>query len=381
MSDKSDKSDKFPKDDISSKSEKISSKGRKFILLWIIGIIMIFCVVGSFMVGAVYEDKQSDIAKHIERMSPNLTESGLTPGEQNLSINNTTKVLTGIYVDQIRDLSLSDSKWTVDFYIWFKWNGSKVNPGENLQIVDGNIIDKKIKDNYTNGTQHYQIYYVTAEISKFFDVLRFPMDNHVLTLEIEDEQNERSDLVFVAENNTSDFSSRIQIPGYNIDNVAVIEKPHTYKSNFGDPRIGSNKTTFSQLRMGIDISRPDSGFYFRIFIGLFVAVIAALLALFIKPTKVDPRFVLGSGALFVAIANFIITSELIPKTGAMTLADMVNNLGLILILVTLIESTISLYLYDKKGEKKLSWVLDRVSIVLLVVIYIIINVAMVISAW
>jgi hypothetical protein len=133
--------------------------------------------------------------------------------------------------------------------------------------------------------------------------------------------------------------------------------------------------------MGIDISRPDSGFYFRIFIGLFVAVIAALLALFIKPTKVDPRFVLGSGALFVAIANFIITSELIPKTGAMTLADMVNNLGLILILVTLIESTISLYLYDKKGEKKLSWVLDRVSIVLLVVIYIIINVAMVISAW
>lgn len=89
------------------------------------------------MLGAVYEDKQSDIAKHIERMSPNLTESGLTPAEQNLFTNNTTKVLTGIYVDQIRDLSLSDSKWTVDFYIWFKWNGSKVNPGENLQIVDG----------------------------------------------------------------------------------------------------------------------------------------------------------------------------------------------------------------------------------------------------
>ncbi|MDO9045708.1 MAG: hypothetical protein Q7U35_10450 [Methanobacteriaceae archaeon] len=42
MSDKSDKSDKFPKDDIRSKAEKISSKGRKFILLWVIGIILIF---------------------------------------------------------------------------------------------------------------------------------------------------------------------------------------------------------------------------------------------------------------------------------------------------------------------------------------------------
>jgi hypothetical protein len=332
------------------------------------------------MVGAVYEDKQADIAKHIERMSPNLTESGLTPGEQNITINNATKVFTGIYVDQIRDLSLSDSKWVVDFYIWFKWNGTNVNPAENLQIVDGNIIDKKIKDNYTNGTQHYQIYYVTAEISKFFDVLRFPVDNHILTLEIEDEQNERSDLLFVAENDTSDFSSRIQIPGYKIDKIAVIEKPHTYKSNFGDPRINNNNTTFSQLRMGIDISRPDLGFYFRIFIGLFVAVAAALLALFIKPTKVDPRFVLGSGALFVAIANFIITSELIPKTGIMTLADMVNNLGLILILVTLIESTISLYLYEKKGEKRLSWLMDRISVALLLVIYIVINVAILAAA-
>jgi hypothetical protein len=377
----SDKSDKIPRNDIkSTKAEKLSPKGLKFIILWVLGIMLLFFVIGSLMVGAVYEDKQADIVKHIERMSPNLTESGLTPGEQNLSLNNTTKVFTGIYVDQIRDLSLSESKWVVDFYIWFKWNGSKVNPGENLQIVDGNIIEKKIKDNYTNGTQHYEIYYVTAEISKFFDVLRFPVDNHVLTLSIEDEQNDRSDLLFVAENDTSDFSSRVQIPGYKIDNITVIEKPHTYKSNFGDPRISNNNTTFSQLRMGIDISRPDLGFYFRIFIGLFVAVAAALLALFIKPTKVDPRFVLGSGALFVAIANFIITSELIPKTGIMALADMVNNLGLILILVTLIESSISLYLYENKGEKKLSWVLDRVSVALLLVIYVVINIAIIAAA-
>jgi hypothetical protein len=361
--------------------EKISPKGRKFLKLWVIGIILLFFVVGSFMVGAVYQDKQSDIVKHTERMIPNLTESGLTPGELNISSENATKVVTGIYVDQIRDFSLSDSKWVVDFYIWFKWNGSNVNPGDNLQIIDGNIVTKELKDNYTNGTQHYQIYYVTAEISKFFDVLRFPVDNHIITLQIEDEQNERSDLIFVAENSTTDYSSRVQIHGYNIDNITVIEKPHTYKSNFGDPRINNNNTTFSQLVVGIDISRPDLGFYFRIFVGLFVAVAAALLALFIKPTQVDPRFVLGSGALFVAVANFIITSELIPKTGILTLADMVNDLGLILILVTLTESVISLYLYEKKGEKKLARTMDKISIVLLLLIFITINVLMISFAW
>lgn len=96
------------------------------------------------MVGIVYEDKQSDIARHIERMSPNLTEPGLTTGDLNLSTNTTTtNVTTGIYVDQISDFSLSDSTGTVDFHIWFKWNGSNVNSGENLQIVDGNILKKE----------------------------------------------------------------------------------------------------------------------------------------------------------------------------------------------------------------------------------------------
>ncbi len=383
LSNKSDKSSESSENNKnSSKVEKITPKGRRFLILWVLGVILIFSIVGSYMVGVVNEDKQSDIAKHIDRMSPNLTEPGLTQAEQNLSSNSsTTKVLTGIYVDQIRDLSLSDSTWTVDFYIWFKWNGSNVNPGENLQIIDGNIINKEIKDNYTNGTQHYAIYYVTAEITKFFDVLRFPVDNHVLTIGIEDEQSERPDLIYVPENYTSEISSRVQIPGYSISNITAIEKPHTYKSNFGDPRLDTERVTFSQFRVGIDISRPDLGFYFRIFIGLFVAVTAALLALLLKPTDVDPRFVLGSGALFVAVANNIITSELIPKTGVMTLADMVNDLGLILIIMTLVESTLSLYLYEKKGKKRLSWLMDRISIVLFLVIYVFINIAIVLAAW
>lgn len=126
------------------KGEEITPKGRKFIKFWVIGVTLIFLLVGSYMVGIVYEDKQSDIARHIERMSPNLTEPGLTTGDLNLSTNTTTtNVTTGIYVDQISDFSLSDSTGTVDFYMWFKWNGSNVNSGENLQIVDGNILKKE----------------------------------------------------------------------------------------------------------------------------------------------------------------------------------------------------------------------------------------------
>lgn len=231
------------------------------------------------------------------------------------------------------------------------------------------------------GTEHYQIYYVTAKITKFFDVLRFPVDSHVLTLEIEDKKTEREDIIYVADNGTSNINPGVQIHGYNVKKISVLEKPHIYNSNFGDPRIGPRPTSYSQLRASIDISRPDLGFYFRIFIGLFVAVAAALVALFIKPTEAEPRFGLGAGALFVAIANTIVTSGLIPKTGIMTLADMVNDLGLLLILITIVESTVSLYIYDIKGEKELSRILDRISFIFLLIIYIIVNAVILTSGW
>jgi hypothetical protein len=372
------------KDNKNAEDKKIKHQRRRFLQLWIVGIILLFLLITGFMVGLVYDDKQTSITKHLDRMNPNSTEPGLTLSDLNLPANSTpTKVYTGVYIDRIKDLSLSDSAWTVDFYLWFRWNGSEVNPGENFQVIDGKIEgnNKELIEEYTNGTEHYQVYYITAKITKFFNMLRFPIDNHVLTIKIENDKTLRQDLIYIPDNIPSNINPQSEVHGYEIDKMAIIEKPHIYESNFGDPRISDNDSTYSQFRVGIEISRPDLGFYFRIFIGLFVAVAAALVALFIKPTEAEPRFGLGAGALFVAIANTIVTSTLIPKTGIMTLADMVNDLGLLLILVTLIESTISLYLYVIKGEKELSRLLDRFSFILLLIIYITANIAIIIAAW
>jgi hypothetical protein len=364
-----------------SKDEEVGPRGRRFLKWWIIGIILIFLLLGSYMAGIVYENKQSANVLHTEMMGPNLTEPGLTAANFNLTSNSTpTKIVSGIYVDRIKDLSLSDSSWTVDFYVWFKWNGSDVSPGENFQVIDGSILSNDLVDNYTNGTEHYEIYYVSANISDFFDISNFPLDNQFLYIEIEDKKDARQDLIYVPDNESSDINPNVIAQGYNISKISVIEKPHIYNSSFGDPRIEQEPTSYSQLRDGIALSRPDLGFYFRLFIGLFIAVAAALVALFIKPTIAEPRFGLGAGALFVAIANNIIVSGLIPKTGVLTLADMVNDLGLLVILITLIESTISLHIYDVNGEKYLSRKLDRYSFITLLSIYIIVNAVIIIAA-
>lgn len=122
------------------------------------------------------------------------------------------------------------------------------------------------------------------------------------------------------------------------------------------------------------------GFYLKMFIALFGAVGVAILVFFIKPTDVDPRFGLGVGALFAVIANTYVTSSLVPDIGTMTLADMVNDVGVVVIFLTLLQSTISLYLYDRKGKVALSRLFDRVSFVVLLAGYVVINLALPLAA-
>lgn len=169
--------------------------------------------------------------------------------------------------------------------------------------------------------------------------------------------------------------------GYRIYRRSVVEKPHSYKTSRGDPRlISGSKATFSQFRMGLWIKRDGWGFLLKMFLPLFVAVAVGILAFFVKPTDIDPRFGLGVGALFAAVANSYITSSMLPNTGVMSMADIINVMGTITILITLVESTISLYLYDRRGKKELSNRFDRISFYIILPGYTLLNIALALTA-
>ena len=349
-----------------NKRETVTPAERRNVWIWAIVLVILFATAAVVTAGAVYKNRIAAIERHNGRMSSDVGEGGTKPPPTALPAGaNPVRVQTGIYVDRIIDLSVKEARWTVDFYLWFRWNGTGVDPGENFQIVDGSIESKEKADEYASGDERYVLYRVVARITKFFDVSRFPRDDHVLTINIESPASERHELLFVADKESSGVSSRVLIPGYLTYQQAVLEKPHAYRSTHGDPRLaaGTEKVQ-SQLRMGVWIHRQGSGFYLKMFVALFVAVGVALLAFFIKPTDVDPRFGLGVGALGAVIVNTYVISSLVPDTGVMTLADTVNHVGIVTIFLSLMQSAISLHLYERKGRKTLSRLFDRVSFVI-----------------
>lgn len=365
-------------------SEKpITSAGKRFVILWSAAVLTIFIFLGIFSVSTVNKYREEAAARHEARINPHAVEPGKTAAEDKLPEGaNPRKVTVGIYMDGISEISILDSTWSPVFYIWFKWTDTDVNPGETFRIVDGEILSKvKELERFENG-EHYAQYLVRAKLTKFFTSDRFPLDDHLLTLSIEDSERSWEELEFVPDNDFSNLSSRVKMPGYSVYKFGLVMKPHTYKTSFGIPGVPKDKhETFSQLIYGIWNIRPGLGPYFKTFLGLFAAILIALLALFIKPTHVDPRFGLGIGGFFGAVANMILSVSMVPESGVMTLMNLVNSVGVVAIAISMIQSTISLHIFDSRGEEALSRLYDRVSFVVICTCFVVINILIPLAAW
>lgn len=345
----------------------------KIVRTWAIVLILILLFVGTAVTWFTYSNTLSELTNIEEQINPTVIEPGYTAADYTVPAT-AEKVTTGIYIDRIKSISLKDNLWTVDFFIWFKWTGD-VNPGQFFQVVDGSIDKNELIKNTTNGNENFALYKVTATITKQFDMFRFPEDNQLLTIDIQDKQLPRQNLVYVPDNTSSSVGPDVSVSGYAIDGLNVTEKPFLYNSTMGDSM--ANSTTFSQFRSGILLSRNDLTVFFISLIGIFVAVFAAILSLTIS--SFQGRFSMEGSSMFVGITSMLLITNIAP-TGIITVGHLVNAMGLFVISLSLFESALSLH-YFKKGEEELSRRMDLVTIVILAIGFVSIVAALALSAW
>lgn len=353
-----------------------SDKGKiRLLVSWCALLVLGYISATITMADVLHDQKVSAITRHVLRLDPHKVEAGRTASEtQKFDLGReplNIKVKTGIYVDRIFDVVLRHIHWKVDFYIWFTWTGPNVHPGDNFQIINGEIIAKELKTKTDVGDIHYELYRVTAEITKLFNITRYPRDNHMMTILIEDTRHQSFDLTYVPDAEDSAISSRVKIPGYEIWRKGLVEKDHSYKTRRGDPRLPEGyKSTYSQLVFGIGIKRASWGLYLKMFVGIFAAVCLSILAFFISPAHTSPRFAIGIGAFFASIASIYVISSQIPLSSAYTLTDFVTASSVITIFMTLLTSTISVGIYHRWQAGK-AWAsrLDRTAQIIFLIGY------------
>jgi len=331
---------------------------RNVAVLWFGFLVVAYVTADAYMTSALLADKEQASLRHETRFDPELTEPGKTAAETRaVDLDREPEsivVESGIYLDRVFDISIRDSRWGADFYIWFRWTDGKGHPGENFQVVDGVIRSKSLDKSFQDGDTHYELYRVTAEITKFFSAVRFPRDDHLLTIKVEDSKHQKHDLRFVPDVAGSDLSSRARIPGYEVYRTDLVVKDHSYKTRRGDPRLPEDyKANYSQLIYGVWIKRPGWGLYVKLFLGTFASASIALLVFFISPEHAGPRFGVGVGSFFAGVASNYVISRQIPQTSTIGLPDFVTGVVLVTIFLTLLSSVISVRFHGTLGRPEL----------------------------
>ncbi|HYG86125.1 MAG TPA: hypothetical protein VD978_07685 [Azospirillum sp.] len=278
------------------------------------------------------------------------------------------KVTVGTYVNQITGVNLRESLVNVDFYIWFRWDDDSINPLETFELMNGKIESRTPTPVRKLGDVNYGQARVLAVLNQPWDVKNFPLDRQTIRLEIEDSDLTAEKIVYVPDTENSTVNPDMDIPGYVLDGSAASVKEHMYRTNYGDISLPKDhESVYSRYTQSIVLQRPDSIYYLKTFSTIFISSLVAFLAFMVKPVDLDPRFGLGIGALFAVVASYFVIASDLPRSSGFTLSDRVNLASMAMIFLSLMQSAVSLMIYERNTVKSL--LLDRVSLIVFPIVY------------
>jgi hypothetical protein len=270
------------------------------------------------------------------------------------------KIVVGVFVNHIYGIDIKNSQFNVDFYIWFRWQGDDLRPIETFELANGRITSKTGIVKRKIGAQSYVSCRVLATITKFWDLRRFPLDDHTLALEIEDSEQDTRAAVYEADLDNASVSPDLQVSGWVVTADRGHTTTHTYRTNYGDTSLGQDRaSSYARYVFEIDVKRPGYGRFMKVFFGLFVAVLISWCAFHVRPKDSSPRVSLGVGATFAAAAVTVAINNSLPDTNDVTMADKLIMLTLGIIVASVAETITALALVAR-GREPLQQRLDRI---------------------
>ena len=281
-------------------------------------------------------------------------------------------VKTGVYITSIHDIDFKQKEYTIDLWLWLKYNNPKFDFLQNLEIPQAKTVTKSYSTIDTSGGRIYILMKLQCIMKDSWRIENFPFDQQRLRLAIENSQYDSKSLVFSKDTLGKHFDPRFFLRGWNIDSLNISTGTKAYETNFGDESLTKPHVEYSTFRVRLVIHRDAMELFWKMFLGMYVAFLIAYICFYIHADSIDSRFGLSVGSLFAAIGNKYIIDSSLPESTSLTLVDTLHGLTLLFIFATVTASAYSLHLV-KKGQLKKANKFDMIIAQVLLIIYVALN--------
>jgi len=287
-------------------------------------------------------------------------------------------VSVGIYLVEEYDVDFPGNQLALDFYLWFNYRDTSLNPLSTFEIVNAKEVVKAGEETTVEKGLVYQSARCRVVLKHNWNVTHFPFDRHRIAVHFEDNVEDVSRLVYVADTRNTRVDDSLAVANWRLSDFAFGTSDHVWHTTYGDPLVApGDYSTYSRFTVSFLLGRVDcgAGMYLKCFVGLLLAVLVSFVTLCIKPTDVDPRFGLSVGAIFASFANLYVVNGVLPQTATMTFVDLLHTISFGYIFACIVVSAVSLWLAGK-GREQAYRRLDRVTLATLAVSYAVIALAL-----
>lgn len=330
----------------------------------------------TITVTALYQDKKAE-DQYWESMlkPPAEVEARASTFDQNA-----TKVLTGTYIENLKEINIKSSSYRVVALIWFKWEGNdSLDMAKHFRIYKGTMNKMENVKNYHENGVNYQEVRCDVTITKSFWTKRFPLESHQLRMYIESELPV-DDVVFVNDKENSGVNSGLGISGYYLKRNATGTTMVEYDNNRSDPEIPGGVINSEQVT-ALEINRNGMGLYVKCFVALVGTITWVLITLYICTNhRVDPLSMIPA-ALFGTVTNIMVGANLLPDALELGLLEYVNVFGIATILVVALSIININRIRNKYEDREFAAYYGRVMLFTVTTVTLLGNILLPISAY
>ncbi|MCX8176298.1 MAG: hypothetical protein N3E48_03595 [Candidatus Bathyarchaeota archaeon] len=248
-------------------------------------------------------------------------------------------VEVGVWLVNVEKVDLSAGSYRLDFYLWFKFNSSKIslNKVKEFEFVNGFPTKYEVK---TDEKQGYLEYRVRGDFIKTFDFSQYPFETHILAVELEHKNLNASKLTFTVDP-TSNIDKAVNVAGWEIGKFEATTTEHSY-----------GEEAYSRFVFNIQLKRPMLSSFVKSVLPVVVITTISLLTFFISPQNFSQRIGLGVTTLMSATAFHLALLSGIPPVGYLTLADRMMISIYAIFLYNLSASVYIMKLVDAKKNEE-----------------------------
>lgn len=288
-------------------------------------------------------------------------------------------VLAGIYINSIHNIDFKQKEFAISCWLWLRYDNREFDFIQNLEIPSAKSVTKSFSTFDTTDGDVYLLMKLDCVMKDSWKIDNFPFDSQSLRFTIENSQFDASELVFKADTAGHHFNSKWTIRGWNVDTLEIGNGIKTYQTDFGDIHAQDKETKYSNFKIKLILSRDASGLFWKMFLGMYIALLIAYMCFYIHADNIDSRFGLSVGALFAVVGNKYVVESTLPESTTFTLVDSLHGLTLLFILLTIVGNAVALRLM-KRDKLKQANRYDFVMAQIMLLLYIIANVYLINNA-